>query len=149
MQIHQLTRTHANKKGQQVGRGGRRGKTSGRGMKGQKARAGRKLRPEMRDTIKKIPKRRGYGKHRGTSLNSGRKIVQGVNVSALEKAFAAGAAVTPAAILGKKLISARGGKMPIVKILGGGELTKKLSLSGVLVSASALQKIKKAGGTTA
>ena len=45
-----------------VGRGGKRGKTSGRGTKGQNARAGRKKRPEMRDFIKRIPKLRGRGK---------------------------------------------------------------------------------------
>jgi len=44
-----------------VGRGGKRGKTAGRGTKGQNARAGRKKRPELRDIIKKLPKRRGYG----------------------------------------------------------------------------------------
>ena len=41
------------------------GKTSGRGIKGQNARSGRKKRPELRDMIKKLPKRRGYGKNRG------------------------------------------------------------------------------------
>ena len=44
-----------------VGRGGKRGKTSGRGGKGQTARAGNKRRPELRDFIKRIPKLRGRG----------------------------------------------------------------------------------------
>ena len=43
-----------------MGRGGRRGKTAGRGGKGQTARAGNKRRPELRDIIKKLPKNRGY-----------------------------------------------------------------------------------------
>lgn len=60
MQIHQVKRRSPNRKAKLVGRGGRRGKTSGRGTKGQRARSGRKLRPEIRDIIKKIPKKRGY-----------------------------------------------------------------------------------------
>ena len=60
MQIHNLKRTHKNKKDRIVGRGGKHAKTSGRGGKGQTARAGNKRRPEFRDIIKKLPKLRGY-----------------------------------------------------------------------------------------
>ncbi len=60
MQIHELKRTHKNKKDRIVGRGGKHAKTSGRGGKGQTARAGNKRRPELRDIIKKLPKNRGY-----------------------------------------------------------------------------------------
>lgn len=60
MQIHNLKRTHKNKKDRMVGRGGKHAKTSGRGGKGQTARAGNKRRPELRDIIKKLPKNRGY-----------------------------------------------------------------------------------------
>lgn len=60
MQIHNLKRTHKNKKDRLVGRGGKHAKTSGRGTKGQSARAGNKRRPELRDIIKKLPKNRGY-----------------------------------------------------------------------------------------
>lgn len=60
MQIHNLKRTHQNKKDRIVGRGGKHAKTSGRGGKGQTARAGNKRRPELRDIIKKLPKNRGY-----------------------------------------------------------------------------------------
>lgn len=62
MQFHTLKRRTANKKSRQVGRGGTRGKTAGRGTKGQNARAGRKKRPELRDFIKRVPKLRGRGK---------------------------------------------------------------------------------------
>jgi ribosomal protein L15 len=62
MQFHSLKRKTPNKKSRQVGRGGTRGKTSGRGTKGQNARAGRKKRPELRDFIKRVPKLRGRGK---------------------------------------------------------------------------------------
>lgn len=60
MQIHNLKRIHNNKKDRIVGRGGKHAKTSGRGGKGQTARAGNKRRPELRDIIKKLPKNRGY-----------------------------------------------------------------------------------------
>jgi large subunit ribosomal protein L15 len=60
MQIHNLKRQHKNKKDRIVGRGGKHAKTSGRGGKGQTARAGNKRRPELRDIIKKLPKNRGY-----------------------------------------------------------------------------------------
>ena len=60
MQIHNLKRKHKNKRDRLVGRGGKHAKTSGRGGKGQTARAGNKRRPELRDIIKKLPKNRGY-----------------------------------------------------------------------------------------
>ena len=60
MQIHDLKRKNKNKKDRIVGRGGKHAKTSGRGGKGQTARAGNKRRPELRDIIKKLPKNRGY-----------------------------------------------------------------------------------------
>ena len=69
MQIHNLKREHKNKKDRIVGRGGKHAKTSGRGGKGQTARAGNKRRPELRDIIKKLPKNRGY------KFNSVRKAV--------------------------------------------------------------------------
>ena len=63
MQFHTLKPKTKRKKSAQVGRGGTRGKTSGRGTKGQNARAGRKKRPEIRDFIKRFPKLRGRGKN--------------------------------------------------------------------------------------
>lgn len=69
MQIHDLKRTHKNKKDRIVGRGGKHAKTAGRGGKGQTARAGNKRRPELRDIIKKLPKLRGY------KFNSVTKII--------------------------------------------------------------------------
>lgn len=69
MQIHNLKRTHKNKKDRLVGRGGKHAKTSGRGGKGQTARAGNKRRPELRDIIKKLPKNRGY------KFNSRKKVL--------------------------------------------------------------------------
>lgn len=68
MQFHTLKSKTPRKFGRQVGRGSKRGKTSGRGTKGQNARAGRKKRPELRDVIKRVPKLRGRGKSSLKSL---------------------------------------------------------------------------------
>ncbi|MES2436523.1 MAG: 50S ribosomal protein L15 [Patescibacteria group bacterium] len=143
MQIHQLKRKTENKKRMIVARGGKRGKTAGRGTKGQKARAGRKIRPEMRDIIKKIPKMRGRGKNSNVSIY---ERDTPVNIVAIEAAFANGDTVTQATLLEKGIISIRNGKMPTVKILGIGDLTKKLTFKDLAVSASVKAKIEKAGG---
>lgn len=140
MQIHQLKRNKPNIKSSRVGRGGKRGKTSGRGHKGQKARAGRKLRPEMRDIIKKIPKKRGY---RFSSIHAKPAVV---NVSSLESNFEMGDEINPKALLEKSLIRRQKGKTPRVKILGNGDIAKKIVISGCLVSETAKIKIEKVGG---
>lgn len=149
MQLHQLKRKTPNTKTVAVGRGGKRGKTSGRGMKGQKSRAGRKMRPEMRDIIKRIPKRRGHGKNRARTVNAEKVKPTAVNVAFLEKHFDAGSKVTPMALVERDLVSARGGKVPVVKILGAGDIKKSVAIEGCLVSASAKEKIEKAGGSIA
>lgn len=139
MQLDKLKRKHPNKKSTQVGRGGARGKTSGRGGKGQTARAGNKPRPQMRDIIKKLPKLRGY---RFNSHNT--KPFQ-INVEALNM-FEAGSTVSPATLFEKKLIRKVGGKLPAVKILGNGDISVKVSVTNCSISKSAKEKIEKAGG---
>ena len=59
MQLHEIEIIHYNKDAKRVGRGGKRGKTCGRGQKGQKSRSGRKMRPAVRDLIQRLPKLRG------------------------------------------------------------------------------------------
>lgn len=130
-----------------VGRGGKRGKTSGRGTKGQKARAGRKLRPEMRDLIKKLPKRRGHGKNRSRTVRVEDRAYAPVTLSALDAAFEAGATVTPATLAKAGLVGSRGGRILPVKILGTGSVTKALSVSNCAASASAKAAIEAAGGS--
>lgn len=147
MQIHQLKRNTPNKRSRQVGRGGKRGKTSGRGTKGQKARAGSKLRPEMRDIIKKLPKKRGYGKNRARTVNSSVVKSSPINVSILEKVFSDGDVVTPVLLIEKGELKKVKGRIPRVKILGMGEITKKVTIEGCLVSKSASEKIEKVGGS--
>jgi len=80
MQFHNLKSKTKRKHSRQVGRGGTRGKTAGRGTKGQNARAGRKKRPELRDIIKRVPKLRGRGK---SSLKSFRPKVRGTALKTL------------------------------------------------------------------
>jgi large subunit ribosomal protein L15 len=143
MQLNQLKRKTPNKKAKTVGRGGKRGKTAGRGTKGQKARAGHRIRPEVRDVIKKLPKLRGY---RNTSIQS---TVAVVNVNALERLFSAGDTVTARDLAARGLVRSRKGRTPTVKILGTGDITKKLTLSGLTVSESARKKIEAAGGSVA
>jgi large subunit ribosomal protein L15 len=130
-----------------VGRGGKRGKTSGRGTKGQNARAGHRKRPEMRDIIKKLPKLRGHGKNRSRTVRIDRTTYVPVNLAALETAFAAGDTVTPATLFKKGLVASRAGRVRQVKILGTGTLTKALSVSDVAASAAARAAIEKAGGS--
>jgi len=147
MQLDKLTPNNSRKVARRIGRGGKRGKMSGRGHKGQTARAGNSMRPEMREIIKKIPKLRGHGKNRAATVNNERVTAMVVNVGTLEAHFESGSNVTPAAIVAAGILSSRRKKAPAMKILGTGELTKKLTLSGFTVSASAKAKIEKAGGT--
>ncbi len=143
MQFHQLKRVHKNKTSAQVGRGGKRGKTSGRGGKGQTARSGHKIYPQIRDMLKRIPKLRGRGKQ---SFKSFQEKPTPINLDMIEKVYASGSTVSPATLLTAKLISLQSGKVPLVKILGKGTLSKKLTVTGCTVSVSAKAAIEKAGG---
>lgn len=147
MNIHDIKRVHKNKKPKLLGRGGKRGKTSGRGGKGQTARTGNKRRPEMRDIIKKIPKRRGYGKNRARTVNDGVVRPLAINLGDLAKHFKAGETVSPATLLEKGRIKRSGGHMPKVKILATGDLSSALTFEKVILSSEARAKIEKAGGT--
>jgi large subunit ribosomal protein L15 len=146
MQIHQIKRKTPNSKKKLVGRGGKRGKTSGKGHKGQKARAGSKMRPEMRDIIKKLPKKRGYGKNRARTVNPSSIKYLPINIAVLNKSFTDGDTVTSSSLVEKGIIKKKKGRFPNVKILGVGEITKKITVSGCPVSGSAKEKIEKAGG---
>ncbi len=141
MKINELKRKNPNYKRRSIGRGGKRGKTSGRGTKGQNARAGRKKRPEIRDFIKRMPKLRGY------AFKSFAPRAVPVSLSMIEKAFKAGDRVEPATLIAKKVVERTEGNFPRIKILSTGEVTKKFIVSGCEVSANAKTAIEKAGGT--
>jgi ribosomal protein L15, bacterial/organelle len=136
MQLHQLKKNPANKPPRtRVGRGGKRGTTSGKGTKGQRSRSGHRIRPAERDFIQRLPKLRGF-KNKPYSeplipINLGRLM----NLKGLS--------VTPASLRSEGIVRRNG----VIKILGGGEVTKKLVFSGVKVSASARKKIEAAGGS--
>ena len=146
MQLNEIKRNVPHKDAKRIGRGGKRGKMSGRGHKGQTARAGNSTRPEMRELIKKLPKLRGHGVNRAATVNAERVLPVVVNVSVLETAFKAGDVVSPKTLVAAGVLSGVRKKAPLVKILGTGELTKKLAVEGCQVSASAKAKIEKAGG---
>jgi large subunit ribosomal protein L15 len=129
-----------NKKRKRVGRGpgSGHGKTSGRGYNGQGSRSGvSKLSifvGGMTPLVRRIPKR---GFHNRFGID-----VAVVNVGQLDKVFSAGEEVTLEALAAKNLAK---GRFDELKVLGNGELTKKLKISAHQFSKSAEEKIKKAG----
>ncbi len=149
MQLHELKPTAPRPAAKRIGRGGKRGKTSGRGGKGQTARTGNSTRPEMRDFIKKLPKLRGHGVNRAQTVNSERVRPVVVNLAKLEEVFKAGDTVSPKTLVLAGVVATVAKRAPKVKILANGEITKKLSIEGCEVSMSARVKLEKAGGTIA
>ena len=140
MQLHQINPKIKSRKRKRVGRGGKRGTFSGRGVKGQKSRAGRRFPPAVRELIKRYPKLRGYrfkGRHLKPSV---------VNIDDIEKAFKALETVSPKTLLENGLVRRIKGRTPEVKILGRGELKKKFIFEKCQLSKAAEEKINKAGG---
>ncbi|MEQ8790041.1 MAG: 50S ribosomal protein L15 [Pirellulaceae bacterium] len=142
MNLHDVNRgINKHKKAKRLGRGpgSGQGKTSGRGHKGHKSRSGYSRKAVFQGgampLVRRVPKR-GFN-------NKFALTVFAVNVSDLERAFAAGDEVTPATLREKSLAKAR---YDLLKVLGDGELTKKLKVSAHRFSASAREKIEKAGG---
>ena len=144
MQRHNLKRQHENKKSKTIGRGGTRGKTSGRGTKGQNARAGHKKRPEIRDFIKRIPKLRGRGKNINTSIETKPTVI---NLLKINLVFKEGESVSPGTLLSKCLVTLEKGRMPKIKILGNGALDKKLFFKEIKVSEEVRKAVEKAQGS--
>jgi len=123
------------------GRGSGTGKTSGKGVKGQKARAGHHgARFAFEGGQMPMPRRIGK---RGFK-NPNRIDAYPINVSTLDKQFDVGASVDLASLRDKGLVPKLAAH---VKILGEGELTKKLTVKAYGVSAVAKEKIEKVGGT--
>ncbi len=143
MRLHQIKSIHKLKRRRRIARGGKRGGYSGRGIKGQKSRAGAGIRPAIRDLMMKLPKQRGRAKHSFKSLFVKPVII---NLEIIEKKFKSGEIVNPQNLFEKKLIYKKSGNLPEVKILGDGKISHKLAFQGVLLSKSARDKIIKAGG---
>ena len=143
MKLHDLAPVPgSNKAVKRIGRGpaSGQGKTAGKGHKGQKARAGRGPRPGFEGgqmpLQRRVPKR-GFN-------NIFAKEIAIVNVSALEDRFEDGAVIDVDALIASGLVKEA---LDGVKILGNGELTKKFTVKVNAYSASAKEKIEKAGGT--
>ena len=143
MQSHTLHPFRKKVEKKRVGRGGKRGTYSGRGIKGQSARAGHKIRPALRDIIKKIPKRRGY------HFRSTAQAYAIVSLNRIRERYVEGEIVTPVSLHAKRLIKRVAGKLPRVKILGNGIIAKKLSFRNCTFSASSRKRIEEAGGVIA
>lgn len=121
------------------GKGTGLGKTSGRGHKGQGARAGWSAPPTFEGgqmpLVRRVPKR-GFHNRFAASVAI-------VNLADLEKAFAANDEVNPETLHAKRLVR---GQYDVLKVLGDGNLTKPLKVSAHRFSRSALEKIQQAGG---
>ncbi len=142
MKLHELSQEPGSKKTRKrIGRGmaSGQGKTAGKGHKGQKARAGRGMRPGFEGgqmpLQRRVPKR-GF-------VNIFGKEIAIVNIAALENTFEDGAVVDVAALIKTGLIKK---SLDGVKILGNGDITKKLTIQVNAFSDTAKQKIEAAGG---
>ena len=141
MKLHELHPAEGSTSAQKrLGRGSGSGlgKTSGKGHKGAKARSGGGKRPGFEGgqmpLYRRVPKR-GFNNVFGTEYAE-------VNVERLE-AFEDGATVDAKALLNARIIRK---ELDGVKILGGGELTKKLTVKAAKFTASAKEKIEAVGG---
>jgi len=144
MQLHQLKPIHKPKKPKRIGHGGKRGTYCGRGIKGQKVRAGKKLKPLIREIIKRYPKIRGY--RQKLKIQSSKLKTAILNLEILEKKFKSGDIINPKILIERKIIRKIKGRIPKVKILGRGKIKKALQIEGCQVSKSVKEKIEKAGG---
>jgi len=151
LNLHSLKPAQPRRERKRIGRGlgSGKGRYSGRGIKGQKARSGSHKLPAGFEGGQ-MPLDMRLGKLRGNTSADARPVgpfrtyTQPVNLRDLEQRFEAGAEVTLEALLEKGLI--RNTRID-VKILGAGDLTKKLSVTAHGFSASAREKIEAAGGT--
>jgi len=142
MPLHEIHQgVHKNKRPMRTGRGlgSGKGKTAGKGHKGQRARAGWNELPIFQGgsmpLVRRVPKR-GF-------TNSLALRVAEINVGDLEDLFDVGATITPETLREAGILKKA---FDVLKVLGDGELTKKLSVSAHRFSASAQQKITAAGG---
>jgi large subunit ribosomal protein L15 len=132
------------------GMGSGKGRYSGRGIKGQKARAGsHKMRAGFEGgqmpVYMRMPKQRGSTSKDAMPIGPFRTSTAPINVAALDR-FDDGAEVTPEALVEKGLLK---NTKTDVKLLGGGDLKKKLTVRVHAISATAREKVEKAGGTVA
>lgn len=140
MQLHQIQPKHRQQRKHRIGRGGKKGTYSGKGIKGQSARSGARMVPAIRSLIKRYPKLRGY------RVQKTFPSFQIASLNELDRVFKANEVVSPASLLEKRVISRFGGKLLPIKILSG-DITKALTFEGCKVSKNAKIAIEKAGGS--
>lgn len=136
MQLHQISSKNRRLRKKRIGRGGKRGTYSGKGQKGQKARAGHKIRPAQHDLIMRTPKLRGF-------KNKPKKKVVTAILNISDFARIEEKKINPEFLMGKKIIS-RGTR--IIKVLGTGNVVDAKEFSGILFSRAARKKIEDKGG---
>jgi large subunit ribosomal protein L15 len=143
MLIHELKAKKVNKGKIRVGRGGKRGTTSGRGQKGQKSRSGHVIRPAQRDLILRLPKKRGFrNKPKSdkvfalplTMLLSRVKTFGNKEAIVVDRTFLVSLDLLPRQYRG------------VVKVIGVGDVALKLNVRGLKISSGAKEAIEKAGG---
>ncbi len=151
LNLHSLSPAQPRKERKRVGRGlgSGKGRYSGRGIKGQKSRAGSHALPAgfeggQMPIDMRLPKLRGNTSADAMPIGPFRTYSQPVNLRDLEARFDAGAEVSPDTLVAKGLLK---NTRVDVKILGSGELTKKLSVTAHGFSKSAREKIEAAGGS--
>jgi large subunit ribosomal protein L15 len=140
MQTHQIRPNNKSLKKRKVGRGGKRGTYSGRGIKGQRSRAGSKIKPQIREMILKFPKRRGI------SFNSLKKKCLAIKLKDIVKTFPEGGVINLNKLKKAGLIKKIKGEIRPVKILGATPLSKEYIIKNCLVSEKVKEVIIKAKG---
>jgi len=143
MQIHQLKKPNnksSEREKRRVGRGGKRGTYSGKGMKGQKSRAGAKIRPQIREAVLKFPKRRGV------YFNSLKKSPTIVKLEDIVAVFPEGGIIDPKKLKKANLIKTAKSDPRPIKILGAITLSKSYTIKNCLFSQRVKEVIEKAGG---
>ena len=143
MKLNELSPAYGStKKRKRVGRGGKYSKTAGAGEKGQNARSGGGVRPGFEGG--QLPLFRRLGK-RGFNNARFRTVFATINVSDLNKLFDENTVVTPELLIETGIIKKQ---LDGIKILGNGELTKKLTVKANAFSKTAKEKIESVGGKT-
>ena len=136
MQLHELKSQFKKKNKKRVGRGGKRGTYSGKGQKGQKSRAGHRIKPAERELIQRLPKLKGL---KNKSLKEKPAVV---NIGDLEKKIKGD-------LVNKKTLTEAGlirKSDKNAKILGNSEIKRAFKIEGLKISESAKKKIEAAGG---
>ncbi len=136
MQLHTLQPKHAlTNKQPRIGRGGKRGTSSGRGTKGQGAHGGRRIPSGLKEILGRLPKLRGF---KNKPKSDKPQIINLKQLNTIDSKT-----INREVLFKNKLIS--NPKKP-VKVLGNGDVKKSLILEDLLVSKSVKIKIEKAGG---